>query len=230
VGTNHAKRRNVLNLPVPKIYAWNSKASESPVEAEYMLMEKQTGVVLTDVWDTLKGKQKLRILDQVIEMERRLAGTKFSKFGSLYYKDDLPDISNTTSHLYVDSTGKEVRSERFAIGPTNHRSLFDFGRGALDIDRGPCKFDPVHLHLIISGLYLTQLIGSTITELVKAIARREIATVKAGLRYPLMPEGLFYGPRQYQPTLSKKISAMENYLKVAPYVLPEDKATHASVL
>lgn len=63
-----------------------------------------------------------------------------------------------------------------------------------------------------------------------AIVRREIAAAKAGLRYPLMPEGLFYGPRQYQPTLSKKLSALENYLKVAPYVLPETKATHASVL
>ncbi|GAB1190867.1 hypothetical protein APSETT444_000032 [Aspergillus pseudonomiae] len=63
-----------------------------------------------------------------------------------------------------------------------------------------------------------------------AIAQREIATAKAGLRYPLMPEGLFYGPRQYQPSLSKKLSALENYLKVAPYVLPENKATHASVL
>ncbi|GAB1205144.1 hypothetical protein APSETT445_003814 [Aspergillus pseudonomiae] len=47
-----------------------------------------------------------------------------------------------------------------------------------------------------------------------AIAQREIATAKAGLRYPLMPEGLFYGPRQYQPSLSKKLSALENYLKV----------------
>jgi hypothetical protein len=63
-----------------------------------------------------------------------------------------------------------------------------------------------------------------------AIARREIATAKEGLRYPLMPEGLFYGPRQYQPSLSKKLSALENYIKVAPYVLPEHEATHASVL
>ena len=45
-----------------------------------------------------------------------------------------------------------------------------------------------------------------------------------------MPEGLFYGPRQYKPSLSKKLSALENYLKLSPYVLPENKATHASVL
>jgi hypothetical protein len=45
-----------------------------------------------------------------------------------------------------------------------------------------------------------------------------------------MPEGLFYGPRQYQPRASTKISALNNYLKVAPDVLPEEKATHAAVL
>lgn len=63
-----------------------------------------------------------------------------------------------------------------------------------------------------------------------AVAQREIATAKSGLRYRLMPEGLFYGPRQYQPSLSKKLFALENYLKVASHILPENKATHASVL
>ena len=75
-----------------------------------------------------------------------------------------------------------------------------------------------------------QHLGSTATEFMTAIARREIETAKAGLRYPLMPEGLFYGPRQYQPSIQKKLSALENYLKVAPHVLPENKSTHASVL
>ncbi|RLL93367.1 hypothetical protein CFD26_102036 [Aspergillus turcosus] len=201
--------RNVLNLPVPRVYAWSSRASETPLGAEYILMEKQAGVVLTDVWDTIKGKQKVQILDQVVDIERRLAATRFSKFGSLYYKDDLPDNSDSSSFLYLDATGNEVRSRIFGIGPTNHHSFFDFGRGELDIDRGP---------------------WSTIAEFMTAIARREIATAKAGLRNPLMPEGLFYGPRQYQPSLSKKLSALENYLKVAPHVLPENKATHASVL
>ncbi|OJJ73162.1 hypothetical protein ASPBRDRAFT_73611 [Aspergillus brasiliensis CBS 101740] len=200
--------RNVLNLPVPRVYAWCSR-SENPLGAEYILMEKQAGIVLADVWDTMKGKQKVQILDQVVDMERCLAATKFSRFGALYYKDDLPDNSDAASPLYVDSTGNEVRSDEFGIGPTNHRSFFDIGKGDLGIRRGP---------------------WSTVAEYMTAIARREIEAAKAGLRYPLMPEGLFYGPRRYQPSLSKKLSALENYLKVASHVLPENKATHASVL
>ncbi|KAF9247522.1 hypothetical protein DTO013F2_3481 [Penicillium roqueforti] len=185
--------RNFLNLPVPRVYAWSSRAPENPLGAEYIIMEKQSGVVLNDL----------------VDIERRLAATKFSKFGSLYYKDDLPDNSDSTSPLYLDSTGNEVRSKTFTIGPTNHRSFFDFGRGELDIERGP---------------------WSTVIRFMMAIAQREIATAKAGLRYPLMPEGLFSGPGQYQPSLSKKLPSLQNYLKVAPYVLPENKATHASVL
>ncbi|KAL3448031.1 hypothetical protein BJX65DRAFT_307316 [Aspergillus insuetus] len=147
-------------------------------------MEKQGGIVLIDLWDELKGREKVQMLNQVIEIEKRLAATKFFKLGSLYYKGDLPVIPNTSSPLYVDSTGKEVRRARWI-------------------------------------LTVAHLIGSTIAELVTAIAQSEIATAKAGLRYPLMPEGLFYGPQQYQPTLSKQLSALENYLKNI-FVDPQD--------
>ncbi|CAG8891147.1 unnamed protein product [Penicillium egyptiacum] len=39
--------RNVLNLPFPRVYAWSSRALENPLGAEYILMEKQAGVVLS---------------------------------------------------------------------------------------------------------------------------------------------------------------------------------------
>ncbi|KAK2873745.1 hypothetical protein FQN49_002108 [Arthroderma sp. PD_2] len=182
--------RNVLHIPVPKIYAWSSRASDNPVKAD------------------IKGKRKAQIVQQVVEIERSLASTKFTKFGALYYKQDLPGSDNSAP-LYVDGSGNVVHNTEFVIGPTNHRSFFDFGKGGLNIDCGP---------------------WSTITEYLTAVAHREIACVKAGLTYPVIPEGLFYGPRQYQPTAAKKLSALNNYLKVAPYVLPEDKEGHASVL
>lgn len=101
-------------------------------------MEKQAGLVLTDVWERLKGKQKVRILDQIVDIERRLAATELGNYGSLYYKLDLDP--SYPPLLYRDAAGKEVRSQTFAVGPTNHRSFFDFGRGQLDIERGPCKY------------------------------------------------------------------------------------------
>ncbi|OAL72449.1 hypothetical protein A7D00_3450 [Trichophyton violaceum] len=199
--------RKVLHFPIPKVYAWSSR-SDNPVGVEYIIMEKQPGVMLRDVWTTMKGKQKASILQQVVEFERILASTKFTKIGALYYKEDLP-TPERNSPLYVDGSGNDVYSPEFEIGPTNHRSFFDFGKGGLDIDRGP---------------------WSDITAYLEAIANREIACVNAGLRYPLFPEGLFYGPRQYQPTAAKKLSALNNYLKVLRYVVPENKAVQESVL
>jgi hypothetical protein len=56
----------VLHLPIPRIYAWNSRVSDNPVGAEYIIMEKQSGVILTDVWDNIKGSQKAEILKHVV--------------------------------------------------------------------------------------------------------------------------------------------------------------------
>lgn len=139
--------RNTLLLPVPKVHAWSSRASDNPVGTEYIIMEKQTGTMLSDVWETMRGKQKTRIVQQVVDLEKTLTSIKFTKLGALYYKQDLPS-SNHGTVLYVDSAGNEIYTEKFGIGPTNHRSFFDFGKGELDIDRGPCKiciFTPYYL-------------------------------------------------------------------------------------
>ncbi|KAK1145263.1 hypothetical protein N8T08_004416 [Aspergillus melleus] len=201
--------RNNLGLSVPRVYAWSSRASENAVGAEYIIMEKQAGVTLSNMWGSMKGKQKAQIVLQVVDIEKSLAAIKFRKLGALYYKEDLPARPSSMASLYIDSTGNEVQSSKFGIGPTNHRAFFDFGRADLDIDRGP---------------------WDTPGEFMIAIANREIATAKADLRYPLMPEGLFRGPRQYQPNAAKKLSTLEQYLKVASNVLPEHQETHSSVL
>ncbi|EFQ99332.1 phosphotransferase enzyme family protein [Nannizzia gypsea CBS 118893] len=200
--------RNALHFPIPKVYAWSSK-SDNSVGAEYIIMEKQSGIMLGDVWTTMKGKQKASIVQQVVEFEKTLTSTKFTKIGGLYYKEDLHTSSKRDSPLYVDGNGNDVYSAEFEIGPTNHRSFFDFGKGGLDIDCGPWP---------------------NVTTYLEAIAKREAACVKAGLKYPIFPEGLFYGPRQYQPTAAKKLSALDNYLKVSKYILPDNKAVHDSVL
>ena len=119
-------------------------------------MEKQPGVMLNDVWDNMEGSQKAEILKQVVRFEKTLASTRFTKFGSLYYKHDLPQSDSNTS-LYVVGNSIAVHSAElgtaslytsaeFAIGPINHRSVFDFGKGALDIDRGPCMLPSQRLN------------------------------------------------------------------------------------
>jgi hypothetical protein len=108
-------------------------------------MERQSGAVLNDVLDDMEGSQKVQALKQVVEIESTLASIKFTKFGSLYYKHDLPQLVSTTP-LYVVGNGIAVHNAEFAIGPINHRLVFDFGQGALDIDRGPCMLPSQHLN------------------------------------------------------------------------------------
>lgn len=57
---------------------------------------------MTGVWHSTKGKQKVHILDileQVVDIGKRLPATKFSKFGALCSKDNFPDKSDSDSLL-----------------------------------------------------------------------------------------------------------------------------------
>lgn len=44
------------------------------------------------------------------------------------------------------------------------------------------------------------------------------------------PQGLFYGPGQYRPTPTSKLSALTNYLKVAKHLLPKEESFRASTM
>lgn len=42
-----------LGMPVPKVVAWSSRAQETEVESEFIIMEKVKGEPLTPIWDTV---------------------------------------------------------------------------------------------------------------------------------------------------------------------------------
>ena len=44
------------------------------------------------------------------------------------------------------------------------------------------------------------------------------------------PQGLFYGPGQYRPTPTSKLSALNNYLKVANHLLLKEEPFRASIM
>ncbi|KAI9808679.1 MAG: hypothetical protein M1825_003831 [Sarcosagium campestre] len=69
----------------------------------------------------------------------------------------------------------------------------------------------------------------TLEEYVTATARREVASVEKLPEYPL-PQGLFYGPRQYRPSKSSKLRALDNYMRVAEYLLPAAGPLRASTM
>jgi hypothetical protein len=127
---------DVLNTPTPRVYAWNSDAQNHPVGAEYIIMEKMSGVPLSQIWDTLNLPQKPQVLLALTQIQKKWLSVSFSHYGSLYYTGDVqPPAGNSCVR-----DGKLIEDARFTIGPATGWDWVDAGRSELDIDRGPCEF------------------------------------------------------------------------------------------
>lgn len=130
--------RNHLRTPAPEVYAWCSRAEESAVGAEYIVMEKAAGVPLASVWEELELEDAWRIVEQVIRLQKRWSSATFEGCGSVYYRSDLTDHHHLPLPRY--GQGSAVHGQ-FALGPTTGRTWNDNGRRHVTFDRGPCKPD-----------------------------------------------------------------------------------------
>lgn len=130
---------NSTSISAPELYGFDVHLDDSPVGAEYILMEKLKGVPLSQQWDTMSGPDQMKIIDQVVQMEKELANIEFPGYGSLYPRHSLPEEVCSTYPLSpsVDPEGL------FCIGATCH----DFWWYVMEEDGsqpritnpGPCK-------------------------------------------------------------------------------------------
>lgn len=123
---------------MPKVLAWNSRSQTTPVGAEYIIMEKAPGIQLSKVWEGMHSRDKYIIVKQLVGFDKLFTQVKFPAYGSLYYSHDLPMPTPSVALPAMDVAGCQ---KFFVVGPTNNRKYFDDGRGALEFDRGPCKFN-----------------------------------------------------------------------------------------
>ena len=137
---NGSQVRNILGTPVPKVFAWNSRAQDNPVGAEYIIMEKLPGIPLDQVWAKLEIRDRFTIVKAIARYQKAWMSVSFTKYGSLYYAQDL-DEHSPQSPLYIDQYNVEVTNPWFAIGPSTGRGFIDEGRVDVDFDRGPCETD-----------------------------------------------------------------------------------------
>ncbi|RAH39785.1 uncharacterized protein BO95DRAFT_486701 [Aspergillus brunneoviolaceus CBS 621.78] len=136
VATMRYAREN-LHLPVPQVLAYCSRAGDSQLDAEYIVMEKARGIELSRVWETLKPREKLSIVQQLGSITSRLSSGRFPAHGSLYLREDVAESEALA--------GDDV----FAIGPTTGRAWFDDQRAAVDIHRGPWPSTKDTIHALI---------------------------------------------------------------------------------
>jgi hypothetical protein len=81
--------RNILGVPAPRVYSWNSRASGTSICAEYIIMEEIRGVQLQKAWHSLELADKVKIIKQIFNYQKTWLSASFSQMGSLYYADDI---------------------------------------------------------------------------------------------------------------------------------------------
>lgn len=85
--------RTVLDLPVPKVLAWNS-ASQNSVESEYIIMEEAKGRQLHELWQKMNIRTKRGVVHEIVEVEKKLLSMSFNKYAT-------PSYGHTNSDLFI---------------------------------------------------------------------------------------------------------------------------------
>lgn len=62
---------------MPKVLSWSGRV-QNLVESEYILMEEATGSQLGEVWDELELHTKLKIVDNIVAIEKKFLSLSFS--------------------------------------------------------------------------------------------------------------------------------------------------------
>jgi len=192
------------------------------VGAEYIIMERLTGVQLSSVWTTLPIDKKTEIIKTLAAYQEAWMSAAFKQYGSLYYAQDIPKRPDQPAFSYIDKDGAEIEDQRFMIGPTVHRQSIDYGRAEVDFNRGPCRSNVIFFGHLYS---LTLRAGDTIEDYCIAIGNREIACVKA-VQPPPKPPLTIVG--RYIPTRAKKLAALQSYMKLIKFLLPTDPSITTS--
>ena len=133
----------MLRIPVPRVISWCSRAENTPVKSEYIIMEKVQGVQLYDHWVNLSNKPWFQFASDLVKMEKRLTDAEFSDLGSLYFEKGLPPETQRTSIRFIDKDGaSNVDHNGLCIGPSVDRRFWRGERTNMQIDRGPCTSVP----------------------------------------------------------------------------------------
>ncbi|KAJ4373138.1 hypothetical protein N0V83_003429 [Neocucurbitaria cava] len=193
--------RTILRTPVPKALAWSSQAQKNPVGAEYIIMEKAPGIELERVWPKMVAEDRFAVVKAIAGFQKAWTEVSFTKYGSLYFSEDLGKLQTDKEPLYIDANGAQITNHRFAVGPCTGREWVDSGRAAINFDRGPHQ---------------------SLEEFHAAIGHREISCVKQLPELPKSPITLC-GPGTYRPTREKKLKALHCYLELIQFLLPADR-------
>ncbi|KAI9839782.1 MAG: Phosphotransferase enzyme [Sclerophora amabilis] len=201
VATRHFLRE-VLGLPIPRIYASSSDPSNA-VGAEYIIEEKACGQPLGTLWDQWSIESRLDMVSQIVDLERKLTSISFPKHGCIYYKTDLDgkglDTEDLTTELVTtDSLTTKLDPsiiKRFTLGPSTDARFWERERAKMCLDRGPW-YDTL--------------------EYIKALGSNEIKHIKSYAK----PRMNFHRSMKIPESPNDFLILLSRYMTLAPYLVP----------
>jgi hypothetical protein len=131
------------SIPVPKVLAWSSDASNS-VGAEYIFLEKIPGIELFSKWKTMNLREKAKLIGRIVDAEAELAKIPFPAYGSLYLQESLPENLREPLSSTVDGSGL------YCVGPPSHKAYSDVMSKPTGEDKGPCQMNLSILYIILA--------------------------------------------------------------------------------
>ncbi|OJJ37932.1 hypothetical protein ASPWEDRAFT_39644 [Aspergillus wentii DTO 134E9] len=194
--------RDVYKIPVPRVLAWSSDP-RNPVEAEYIIEEKAPGVRLGSVWHQWPRETKLKLIMQIADIENTLTNISFPRHGSIYFKDDLRELVGHAEHIDMDNSSEDL--QHFSIGPLTSAELWNGGRGDMKLDRGPWQ---------------------NAVEYTQALGRNEISWIEKHAK----PRMNYHRSSQSPENPGDGLALLKQYMDVAPYLVPTDKAASSNIL
>lgn len=121
-------------MPVPEIYGYSATA-DNPAQTEYIFMEFSPGRNLGSLWADMNDHNRVRFVQNLVNLESRLFDLHLPASGSLYFHRDL----TTASKKVPVASGEPISSASLCIGPSTSLPLWYGKRNQLDVDRGPCE-------------------------------------------------------------------------------------------
>ncbi|KAF1828917.1 hypothetical protein BDW02DRAFT_511165 [Decorospora gaudefroyi] len=165
-----------------------------------MIIEKVQGKELEHTWYTMTVKQRMDMVEKIVDIEKMLFALQFPASGSIYFKDCMGAIDTEST---VPLAVKNDRTDRFRIGPSTEYLWWYQKRNELAVDKGPWK---------------------TSGDLLSAIGRREYAWLQKFGKRRFPREALykeFYDRQEVNPQV--QMNVLQDYLKVAPHIVPDDE-------
>ena len=106
--------------------------------AAYIIEEKAPGVRLGTLWQQWPRDSKLKVITQIVEMEKSLSSTSFTMHGCIYFKQDLQKLTGDAADFSTTPSISQKVLARYSIGPLTNPQLWKNGRTDMNLERGPC--------------------------------------------------------------------------------------------